>query len=1687
MIFPNNHRKFLKLLSLILLQVNTLFLSYSQEYGNEWIVQGQTYYKIPVGKTGLYAISLNQLRGLGISVAPSGTIQQSELQLFHRGKEQAITISNDTLFFYGKMNDGTLDSLLYDPYNKQPHKYYNLYSDTSAYFLTWASGQNGKRMLTNSLASVPDNGTYHFEEVLHVATDEYKDGARYSAETFMSYGDQGEGWFSSDINNTSSGYAFSFQPVGVYTGGPSANLEVMLVGVNENPSHNHTVKISSAGNPDLVFTVPTFSFHQVVTYKVQIPFNYLTNGTCNILVSNTGSGDPNNTSYSAVGYIKVTYPQLLTMNNGLEHYFNVPASNVPLNLSISNPSTNVRLFDITDENNIKIINYNVQGGTLTTTIPASLSTTNLYAVSYAALSAVPAIIPVSLSSYSNVTTAGFIIISNTKLMSGAREFARYRASVAGGAHDTLLAEINKLYNLFSYGEKSPIAIRRFMSYLTSVGNPEYLFIIGKGLIIDYNRNGPYYRKNPAFYYNNKDVTIMREDLVPTFGKPGSDLLFTSGLLGKPHYVPAIKTGRFPAVLNSDVIDYLNKVKEHEGLGNTIWRKNLLHLSGGHTNYEKNLFLSHVNNLKLIAEDTIFGGKVVNTISKNGSDAVDNELIGNVADVINSGVSLVTFFGHSSSFVIDLDIGFASQDFYGYHNKAKYPMLFMNGCGSSQMYVYYSFAEDWVKTPDRGAILTLGHTDVGYVDELQNYSTYFYRNAFNKRAYIGKSVGDLHLATINDFNVYHGSTPTGIATIHQMVIQGDPSLKIYRPEKPDFEVEDNGLSLISLDDKIITAVSDSFAIKIIASNLGLNLGDSLKISIKRTVSGKDPILYGPYIFNPLNYQDTLLFVIKSADVSFYGENIFEVQLDPYNEVDEISEVNNKATLLYFIPLSGVTALFPREFSIVNSSPVTFVAQSTNLLIDPTDYYIELDTSYLFNSPVKKSTVVNSGSLIKWSDVDLNVLTDSTVYYWRVRYNNIGVGEDTLWGTSSFIYIKDSPEGWSQSKFPQFFKDQLVNTDQNTSLNKWEFTKNVTPISIQTVGSNYDYLPDYPYIRNPSMETIIKFFNNAYLSPGYNFSIINALYAVAFDRVTGMPYTPYPASQGGKTAGVPSKDILNVFDGMYDNSGTPGTSLQNQANFMEFLDRVPADDYVLLVTSGDVYYDHWSSSLINKIQTDLGADSLSHLVNGTPYILFTQKGNPNPIYENWAVNNTVNKLLFNYTLTGINKSGSVTSTVIGPATNWGTFYHNYKPSEVPVTDSLVYKIIGVDITGKSVDTISISQKDSLDLSTIPALKNYPYIRLLAQVQDTTNLTPPQLTRWQVIYGGVPEGTMNPDKFGKAAYAAVTKQEGDSLKVCFAFENISNYDFDTLTVKYSITNANQGVKTNYVKLTPLKKDSLITFCQSFSTKGLQGNNILQAYVNPEILKEQYYTNNVLEIPFTVISDKTHPILDVAFDGVHIMDGDLVSPSPMIAITLNDENKFLIRDNSDGMEVYIQYPGQSVPVKVDPSNYAGKQIGVNGKNVYQIEYNPKNLADGKYILIVRAKDVAGNTSGVEDYRINFEVKNEATITNFYPYPNPFSSSTRFVFTITGSELPQDLKIEIMTVTGKVVREITMAEIGTLRIGNNKTDYAWDGTDEFGDKLANGVYLYRVIIKNASAFHHMNTAGDKAFKKDFGKIYILR
>ncbi len=163
--------------------------------------------------------------------------------------------------------------------------------------------------------------------------------------------------------------------------------------------------------------------------------------------------------------------------------------------------------------------------------------------------------------------------------------------------------------------------------------------------------------------------------------------------------------------------------------------------------------------------------------------------------------------------------------------------------------------------------------------------------------------------------------------------------------------------------------------------------------------------------------------------------------------------------------------------------------------------------------------------------------------------------------------------------------------------------------------------------------------------------------------------------------------------------------------------------------------------------------------------------------------------------------------------------------------------------------------------------------------------------------------------------------------------------------------------------------------------------------------------------------------------------------------------------------------------------------KNEAYVELRPSFTEDGTYELIIQSEDATGNQSGDVDYKVAFEVINKQAISRVLNYPNPFSNSTQFVYTLTGNQTPDYFKIQIMTVAGKIVREITQDEIGPLKIGTRVTGIQWDGTDEYGGRLANGVYLYRVVAKDANGLnfdrHETNTS--QFFTKDFGKMVIMR
>ncbi len=344
--------------------------------------------------------------------------------------------------------------------------------------------------------------------------------------------------------------------------------------------------------------------------------------------------------------------------------------------------------------------------------------------------------------------------------------------------------------------------------------------------------------------------------------------------------------------------------------------------------------------------------------------------------------------------------------------------------------------------------------------------------------------------------------------------------------------------------------------------------------------------------------------------------------------------------------------------------------------------------------------------------------------------------------------------------------------------------------------------------------------------------------------------------------------------------------------------------------------------------------------------------------------------------------------------------------------------------------------------------------------------------------------------------TVEQGEEVKFSVAVENITEYDMDsTLIAIWHVNSKNQRSLLQKKRYKAMKAGDTLILSLKHQTLDDEGRNTLIVEVNPDHDQaEQYSFNNQMNIAYTVIRDKRNPLLDVTFDGRHIMDNDIVSAKPHINILLLDDNRFLPLNDTALVNVFLVAPGsgrkrlsfaspelQFIPADEDP----------DGKNEAEIIYTPEFETDGRYELIVRASDKAGNRAGDLDYQIGFRVFTENSISNVFNYPNPFSSSTRFVFTITGSEVPQQLKIQIMTVTGRVVREIDKDELGPLVVGSNVTRFAWDGTDQYGDPMANGLYLYRIITRNADGQSINNfelpSNADRFFKNGIGKIYLAR
>lgn len=1622
-------------------------LSASAQHGNEWIQHGQPYFKIPVGRDGLYRITFSELQEAGLSVSPD----PKTFQLFHRGVEHAIRVAGegdgvfdagDHIEFFARANDGTLDSTLYGSPAYQPHRHYNLFNDTTSFFLTYGS-KTGKRMqLYSGSSSGLVEETYHTAEKLLVLKETYSAGADYG-DVKYTYFDEGEGWMGVQIlQNQEVTYSLEGLAKAVTSAGKPL-IEILLSG--RGPM-THAVELYAGSR---LLTTLSFQGYKSYKHSQEIEWSDVSaDGKVSIKIRVTGAAGPDRVS---AGYIRLLFPQETTMEGVAERLFSLPQKESGLLfLKIQNASTGTRVFDVTDLETVVEVSTE-ESTTLNAVVPAS-APRKIFATSQ--VFTAPGIKRVTFREI-RPDLHNYIIITHPSLRKPAlgyldpvKAYAEYRSLPEGGGFDTLIVNIDQLYDQFNYGERSPRAIYQFMKYLASVKMPDYLFLIGKGLGVNYG------------YWRNPSVFTQYKDLVPTAGYPASDMAFSAGLGGTPH-VPAVPTGRLTANTAHEVAAYFNKVKERDNLPfSDLTRKKILHLSGGIEESEPAVFRSIMEGFEAVAETLYLGGQV-KAVSKQSTDTK----VVNIAAEVNNGLGLITFFGHSAPNTQDFDIGLVTDPVMGYDNPGKYPFMLMNGCDAGSFFLNSNiFGENWVKTTNKGAIGFIAHSSYGLVYALQRYSDLFYQVGFGDSAFIKQGVGRVQQEVAKRYVANYGSSAVNISHIQQMVLLGDPAVRLFGADKPDYAIDGKSIYVSSFQEEPITAYTDSFAIHIPVHNFGIAHDKKIRVEVTRQFNEQPPVSYDS-IFSGVLFSDTLTLMIHNSGKSGFGINVFSIVVDADDFIDELSELNNSATFELFIPSNGTRNLFPYNYSIVRATEVDLSFQYTDLIAEERDYLLEVDTTLTFDSGFRKQYRLTTAVLGK-QRVEL-LDTDTLVYYWRTKIAEPLENESKTWTVNSFTYINNGPEGWAQVSFPQYEANPAMGLVKDPVIDRLRFEETISDIAIRTFSSASGQPRDSVSFRINGVEYNLLSEGGACRN--------NTINLVAFDRKSTKPYAGLYFKWYELLYEYGGRKLLCGREPYVINSFTPSELVTgNQDDLIQYVENIQTGDSVVLFNIGDAGFEQWPDEAKLKL-ADLGISlpQLADLRNGEPVVIFSRKGSAAgsaKVFHGPAPQTSVK---VNETIAGRFTSGTMTSVRIGPAQRWEEL--TLKVSEIEPVDEFSFAIIGIKADGAA-DTLRTNLITGDDLSAISAVE-YPYLKIVYKTSDDINLSATQLSKWLVTYEPVAEGLV----FYRGPHTAQVRMEGEALPADFGFVNVSDKLFsDSLTVRYSLLNYQTANKTSETTriASPSPGDTTV-FSLSFNTRAKEGWNDVEVFVNPHVEKEKTYDNNVIVLSrhLQVLPDNLRPVMDVTFDGRYLENNEYVSANPVIRIKVWDENPFIRKTDTLGVALYLAFPCSSEPCSFQRINFSRNDViwkAATASTDFTVLFSPQNLGDGTYTLRVEAGDAEQNSSGVTPYEISFVVAHEPAVTLTPPHPNPFYVETSIQVIIAGDGLTTYFySLQIFNTNGTLVQELSDQSQG-LPVGNNRI--VWDGSGSDGRSIPNGIYLYRLQI------------GDGGQKREYhGKMVLQR
>lgn len=1594
-----------------------------------WYNPANPYLKIYTAKDGVYRITGATLASAGLNL--SG-INPRTFKLYFKGREVPIRIigeednqldPTDIIEFIGYVNRGEPEPVL-DPNSGVQTgtvtEYLNVHSDTCVFWLTWG-GTLGRRMTEENATPTNTTPQSTYRDTQHIERDTIYVTGFTSFDSITTERVPGEGWIWKRLQVNDFNTADSLvQAFIVRNPAPTGNAEVQLrvVSATFTPA---TLEVYL--NQTLATTISISTRGEVIR-TANVPMSALQAGENRLklrLIQGTGS------SVVDFDWFKLTGDFLYTLPPQNEQFEFASSSSADIVLSNAQSSSTF-IYNLSDTT--VLTGVSVSGNTLRFNAQAGKRYVTTTPISYFS----PVIRAHQNGDLRNPNNgADYIIITHPLFLSQANRLATFRQSVLGGGYRTKVVTTEEVYAEFSDGFFTPKAIQDFLKYAYNnwqQPRPKYVLLMGSGTW------------DPKNNYGFAEP-LRKLPLIPVYGNPVSEIWFVSfeNSPSRPFVnIPKMHIGRVPAVTLEDATIYVDKLIETANLPlSQAWYKQFLFITGGIGSFEQQLF--RANALNIINSSVLPAptAGVVDTIFRDDNNPFVSSLAAErIQNRINSGTAVINFVGHAGSETWDFTLG----DPRVLRNNGKYPLIFSWTCHTGRFAEpnRRTFGETFVFLPQAGATNFIGTAGYGYVgpDDVLNRASY--------RA-IADTLREVGLIWNAAYQTLLAQTffwsAINICTLDQYNIQGDPAQPIVIPRKPDFDIQPSDIAFQS---QTIYEQDDQF-VKVSARNFGIASPDSVRLRIYERAQGAGTFTkISDTLFSKILVRDSLIIRLSFRNRS--GVRELEFRVNEGGTIDEVNPANNIARTTIVVFPNDVVGTMPFNHTVLSASnPVFSIISSSAGLESGRTYQFELDSTMTFDSPAKRiSGNLQEDTLITTWRPQLTPILNIP-YYWRVRIRNRD-GSTTPWRMQTVRF--DTANGaMHQIRWRQLGKQIGLNKLENVRVN----TDGVTISSgeerlrLRSVGAlMYDYFGRFFY--EIAVGDCVRFnqfppFNGNIR--GLNISILD----------TAKSLFPSP---------VQNFDLLRAVgvDGPPDTTVVP--------RLLALIDSLP-QHAVLLVSLVDAVQDipdgfaflPFAPEVLNRF-VQLGSVRFGNLRFRESWV-FAGSKDRRVYFEDWGrrcfpnrgCDSAFRPTAIDTAIRVPRQMALIETDPIGPAAQWGML--SWQATQPSPNAKVMITVIGIRRDGTSDSLLTISSGSQYNLMNLSAAQ-YPFLKLRVRLmRDVPNGVSPSLQSLSLNFTTTGDLATSNRLF---TATRDTVRQGEPITLQLQLQNIGMADLTPIRIDLSVQSPNTQTRRflqSVVLDSALAPNQRRSLNFTVPTTTLTGTQIFQAELDPDSrLQEVSRFNNQAFRQAFIAGDSLSPQVNITFNGQRIPNGALVPKKPRIVITATDESPIPLADTT----LFSISLGRK-PIYFNDSRITFTPATATNKTA-TVVFTPE-LREGRDTLRVTVRDVSGNLADSAQSVVAFSVESDFKIQNLYNYPNPFRDETFFAFRMTGEleSRPTEFKIRIYTVAGRLIKEIdVMPTLNESFNGNGEGLYRirWDGRDNDGDLLANGIYIYRVSIK---------------------------